>query len=411
MSATITTTVEVLFDGSTATDISDRVQNVTITYGRQRILDEFGAGTATVTIENRDNFITPGHSDSTYGNTQLIGREVFISAAVTGGSDSHATYLFRGIVQDVDYIPSVDHQNATTVLKLVDGFEKLARAKFENENFAEQLTSARVSAVLDLASINYPNGSNPLDRSIQTGSQTCLADTAVTSGALDYLQKITRTENGRFVVNHAGTPSATNKGGVLTFTAQNSGTGTSGLTISDANTLASGSVQAESLNLEYGSELLFNAYSFTPHTGAVQSGSDATSITKYGRRTVSRETLSDAASTNNAGIYFLNLHTEPMLRISSVTIRIDEATTADAEKLLHLHVTSGIDLNITPAGSSTAIDAEYMVEGVSLNITPRDMATNASTIIATYSTSAADATGYWVLEDPVLGVLPTILAP
>ena len=37
MTATIVTTVEVLFDGSTATDISSRVQNVQINYGRQRI--------------------------------------------------------------------------------------------------------------------------------------------------------------------------------------------------------------------------------------------------------------------------------------------------------------------------------------------------------------------------------------
>ena len=45
MTATIVTTVEVLFDGSTATDISSRVENVQINYGRQRILDEYGQGT------------------------------------------------------------------------------------------------------------------------------------------------------------------------------------------------------------------------------------------------------------------------------------------------------------------------------------------------------------------------------
>ena len=55
MTATIVTTVEVLFDGSTATDISSRVQNVQINYGRQRILDEYGAGNCVITIDNRDN--------------------------------------------------------------------------------------------------------------------------------------------------------------------------------------------------------------------------------------------------------------------------------------------------------------------------------------------------------------------
>ena len=52
-----------------------------------------------------------------------------------------------------------------------------------------------------------------------------------------------------------------------------------------------------------------------------------------------------------------------------------------------------------------------VIEGVQYDISVRDMATNAARIQATYSTSSADTTGYWVLEDPVLGVLPTVLAP
>ena len=411
MSATIVTTVSVLFDGSTVTDISNRVEQVEINYGRQRIIDEFGAGSCTITIENRDNFITPGHSDSPQGNTQLIGREVRVSTRVTGGSDSYDTYLFRGQIADVDYIPGNDHQSATTILKCVDGFELLARAKFSGENFVEQVSSARISAVLDLASVNYPNGSSPNDRTINTGSTTLLADSNVTSDALDYLQQITQTENGRFLINHGGAASATNFGGVLSFFGQNSVPTQSGLTISDANTFTSGDVQADDIQLEFGSELLFNAYSYTPHTGSVQTGEDSTSITKYGRRTISRTLLSSATSADNAGEYFIGLYKEPLLRVSSVTIQVDMASTADAEKLLHLNVQSSLDLSITPPGSSTTLSSEYIVEGVQLSITPRDMSSNQSTVTATYSTTAADSTGYWILEDPSLGTFPTILAP
>ena len=161
---------------------------------------EFGAGSCTITIENRDNFITPGHSDSPQGNTQLIGREVRVSTRVTGGSDSYDTYLFRGQIADVDYIPGNDHQSATTILKCVDGFELLARAKFSGENFVEQVSSARISAVLDLASVNYPNGSSPNDRTINTGSTTLLADSNVTlTPRLSATNN--STENGRSI-NH-----------------------------------------------------------------------------------------------------------------------------------------------------------------------------------------------------------------
>ena len=94
--AAITVTVEVAFDGSTFTDISDKITNVRINYGRKRLNEwDFPAGKASITYDNRDNSLTPSHSDSLYGSSsQLIGREVRVSASVTGGSDSYPTYLF-----------------------------------------------------------------------------------------------------------------------------------------------------------------------------------------------------------------------------------------------------------------------------------------------------------------------------
>ena len=176
-------------------------------------------------------------------------------------------------------------------------------------------------------------------------------------------------------------------------------------------TLSTGSVEASSLDLEWGSELLFNSYSFTDATGAIQTGSDSASITKYGERVISRTLLSDATDTEQAGDYFIGLYDEPALRVSSVGVDIDSATAASAERLLHLHVNSGLSLSYLPPGSSTTLSGAYIVEGVNLDITVRDMATNAARIKARYSTSAADQTGYWVLGDSVLSVLPTVVAP
>lgn len=409
MTATIVTTVEVLFDGSTATDISSRVQNVQINYGRQRILDEYGAGNCVITIDNRDNFLTPGHSDSTQGNTQLIGREVRVSAAVTGGSDSHSSYLFRGIISDLDYLPANNHQSAQTVIKCVDGFQKLARARFNDQSFSAELTGARVTNVLDLA--GYPDESTPNDRTIATGTVTCLAAAGQSSTALSYLQTIAKTENGKFLINHAGTPSATNFGGVATFIAQNQSLDDSGLTISDANSFSTGDIQADSIQLEYGSELLFNAYAITPASGSVQTGSNAPSVAKYGTRTLQRTVLSDATEANDQGIYFIGLHDEPALRVSQVVIKADMATTADAEKILHLNVHSSLEVSVLPVGSSTTLTGEMVVEGLGINITPRDMASNQSNVTYTISTSNADSTAYWIMGDADFSVFPTILAP
>jgi hypothetical protein len=121
--------------------------------------------------------------------------------------------------------------------------------------------------------------------------------------------------------------------------------------------------------------------------------------------------LSDAASTTEAGEYFIGLFDEPTLRVSKVAVDIDSATAATAEKLLHLHVNSALALSYLPPGSSTTLSGTYLVEGVQLDISVRDMATNAARIRGTYSTAPADTTGYWELGDAVTSVLPTILAP
>ena len=137
MSAVIVTSIAVAFDGSTFVDISDHVTRTTISYGRGRLLDEFSSGSARITYDDRDNSLTPGHSDSTYGNTQLIGREVRISTAVTGGSDSYSTYLFRGFITDLDYIGA--QSSATVIITVTDGFDRLGKARFTAQNFSSAI--------------------------------------------------------------------------------------------------------------------------------------------------------------------------------------------------------------------------------------------------------------------------------
>jgi hypothetical protein len=406
--AAITVTVEIAFDGTNFVDISNRATNVRIKYGRRRALNDFTTGTSSISIWNGDNYLTPGHSDSTYGNTQLISREVRISSTVTGGSDSYPTYLWRGFISDVDY--SAGQNTSTVVIRTIDGFQRLAQSKIVNQSFAQAYTGVRISEILNLSSVNYPNGTNPTDRSIDLGSIKASATSSnVTQTALDYCQQLARTENGRFLVNHAGTPSATNKGGILSFFEINNAT-EAGITISDAVTLPTGSVEAAKLNLDWGSEQLFNSYQFTAADDSLQTGSTSSSITKYGERVVTRTLLSDATAADEAGTYFIYLHQEPSLRASSVIVDIDSATTADAETILHCHVMSALALNYLPPGSSQTLSGSYVIEGVDLAITVRDMATNSARIRGTYNTAAADS-GFWILGDAVLGSFPTILGP
>ena len=409
MAARILVKVEVKFDGTNYNDISAYTRRVSLAYGRSALLEaDFQAGSCRLELDNITNDFTPGHSDSTYGNSQLINREVRVSTEVVGGSDSYATYIFRGRISDVDYVAA--QSTSTVYIQITDGFDRLAKASIYNQAFGAQYSGDRVSDILDLATVDYPDESTPDDRVIDLGFVSLTAVSGLTSNALDYLQKISRSENGRFLVNHAGAPSATNFGGILQFYARNAETDDMGITISDAKTLPAGSVEAAQLSLEYGSETLFNSFQWTDSASGVQTGSNAASIAKYGERVSKKTLLSNAATTDESGDWFIGLFDEPQLRVSQAVVDIDSATTADAEKLLHLHVNSAVDLSYLPPGSSVTLAGAYIIEGVSLDITVRDMATGSARIRATYSTSAAD-TGYWVLDDPALSVFPTILAP
>ena len=410
MAARILVKVEVKFDGTDYNDISAYCRRVSLKYGRSHLLeDDFQAGSCRLELDNVGNQFTPGHSDSPYGNSQLINRDVRVSTEVVGGSDSYAPYIFRGRISAVDYVAA---QSPRTVdIQTTDGFDQLAKASIYNQTFAAQYTGLRVASVLDLASVDYPDESTPDDRDIDLGFVSLTAVSGLTSNALDYLQKIARSENGRFLVNHAGAPSATNFGGILQFYARNAETDDMGITISDAKTLPAGSVEAAQLSLEYGSEMLFNSFQWTDSASGVQTGSNAASIAKYGERVTKKTLLSDASTTDESGDYFIGLFDEPALRGSQVVVSIDSATTASAERLLHIGVMSGMDLSYLPPGSSVTLNSALVVEGVALDIGVRDMANGSARITATYSTSSADRTGYWILGDPVQSTLPTTLAP
>ena len=87
MAARILVKVEVKFDGTDYNDISAYTRRVAINYGRSHLLeDDFQAGSCTIEVDNTSNDFTPGHSDSTFGNTQLINREVRISSALDSKS-------------------------------------------------------------------------------------------------------------------------------------------------------------------------------------------------------------------------------------------------------------------------------------------------------------------------------------
>ena len=117
-----------LAEGAVFKDITPYVRSFTTDRGRRRSLDRFGAGTATVVLDNRDRRFDPTNFSSEYANS-ILGitgvtpmRPVIINATWSGTSYP----VFRGFIDSwsFDYDQSIS--DATATITLTDAFKVLA---------------------------------------------------------------------------------------------------------------------------------------------------------------------------------------------------------------------------------------------------------------------------------------------
>ena len=139
--------------GASLRDVTSDVRAIKINVGRQRVLDTFTAGTCHISLNNDDAKYTP-FGGGTYSDAQWINAEVRVG--VNFNSASNSTPLFRGLCDDID-VNFPDKTQSVLIVKASDGLSKLARTELVdningvtgNATFAEQVGSARFTAVLD----------------------------------------------------------------------------------------------------------------------------------------------------------------------------------------------------------------------------------------------------------------------
>ena len=112
-----------LAEGAVFKDISPYVRSFTTDRGRRRSLDRFGAGTATVVLDNRDRRFDPTNFSSEYANS-ILGitgvtpmRPVIINATWSGTSYP----IFRGFIDSwsFDYDQSISDATAFDSLNAI----------------------------------------------------------------------------------------------------------------------------------------------------------------------------------------------------------------------------------------------------------------------------------------------------
>jgi len=349
-------------------NITDQVLAVSTRRGRNRILSNFEAGTATVTINDPDSDFNPQNTLSPYYGKLLPLRKIRIWADTTVLGVTYRIALFSGYINsfDTSFYQGTD-ATSTVVLQCTDGFRLLNNVSTGVAPVpgctAGQLSGARVNSLLDFA--GFPNSL----RNIDVGDSTMQADPGGNRGILQAIQTVEQSEFGAFFMSRQGEARFLDR--------------------TDVSELADSTVRNYSdvpspTNLKYTNvdfafddQLILNDVTVTryddnigpdPVPQTVESPeSIATYFTKSGQRTgilvQTDQEASDQAHTLVAA------RKDSQIRIDSMSLNLLDGTEFETLVNVSMDIYTLINITKTMAGGST-ITRELFVQGVQHDVRP-----------------------------------------
>ena len=173
-------------------DITSFVRSVNISRGVSRETDAYQAGTCSIVLDNNARAFDPSYSSSPfYGQVKPQA-----AVRVTVGN----VVIFTGFVDNwsFDYAIVAD---ATATIQASDATGRISRATLPAITWTSELSSTRVTNVLNRAEVAWPAG----QRQISLGSLTLGADTVADgTSAWDYLQQVAQSEGGAAFITATG---------------------------------------------------------------------------------------------------------------------------------------------------------------------------------------------------------------
>lgn len=338
-----------VLEGVTPVDITSDVYGIRIDRGRSRWLDDFTSGTCAISLNNRDRKYDP-NGGGTYSDEIVPGKRFRVTTA--------STPIFDGVTDDWDIEYTLGADSTATVV-ISDGFSDLGRTILTETATSSQLSSARLTTILDRADVGFPSAK----RDIATGVTTLQADTiADGTDVATYTQLISRTEGGRVFIAADGDLTFRNR-----YETQ---TTTGALKFADDGT----GVPYYGLSVAVGSELLYNRALVNRAGGTEQTADNASSQDAYGVRTLAYTGLlfnSDSDSLNFAQ-YLVSRYGTPEVRISGLDINLHALNATQAGNVAGTELGDVIQVVYSPPGGGTAIDVYAVVDRISHEIGPQN---------------------------------------
>ena len=363
--------------------------NVNIRRGRRDVGDQFSAGTMSFNLNDSlaGGTLNPLYSSSPYVDPNEEFTLAPLRKVSFGRYNGVGTFieLFRGQIVNYDYSYQLGQQNIVTVY-CADDFYLLAQTALAEFNVTEQLSSARLSAVLDLPEVAYP----ALTRDIETGTQTLGGAAAYTvaegTNVKAYIDQIQAAEQGRIFISRTGD-----------FTAQPRVGQTLSGSVADFHDDGT-NIPYNSLGIIFNADLIVNRASIQ-HLGA-SSPEVADDLVSQAKYLIQNTSITNSLLHNDAAALALAnylLVGEPEATFNAVQTDYLMLTTAQRETLALVDIGDTITITNTITGGQVA--QELAVEGIEIQVNVN----NGHRV--TFYTSATVIVYEFILDDPIYGKL------
>jgi len=354
-------------------DITSKIKDVTITRGKNRDLDRFSAGALSVVLDNEDRSFDPLYSAGPYFGDIIPRRDVRVTV--------DGVRQYTGVIDDwnFEYDPSGESR---AQLVAADDFTVLARQALTAGTATPESSGDRVTAVLDMESVQWLKG-----RNIDVGASTLGAD-VFDGNVLEYLRKVELSEQGALFIS---------KTGDLTFRGRLDATPTSGslITFADNGT----GIPYTRVAVNYGTELLLNTIQVESGAGVAMALNE-TSRTQYGVIETSLDTLvSTTSQLQNLADFNVKKYADPEYRIGSIGMNIDTLSVSDRATVLAMELGDVCLLRFTPNGVGDPVEQYGEIIKLDSQITQERHD-------VTIGLASLDWT-FLVLDDAVFGILDT----
>ena len=373
-------------------DVTDGIDSIMVKRGRRDQGDQFSAGTMSFNMLDTTGIFNPFDTLSPYYDptTAQPGLAPMRKVQLARYNNINVKeYLFKGYIVNFDYNFALGGLDTVTVY-CADDFYLLAQTYLAEFNVSEELSSTRLTAILDQPEVAFPAG----QRNISTGTQTLGGAAAFTitegTNVLEYCNQINTAEQGRLFMARDGD---------LTFEPRIGAT----LSGSVADFHDDGTnIPYDAVGISFEADQVVNraAVAILGNT-TQQVADDAGSQAKYFIQTAS--ITGSLLHNNTAALALANylLEPEPEARYTSLGTNLNKLTTAqrDAVAIIDIGDTITIEKTFASGAGTTELAQELAVEGVEHTIT----VSNGHSVM--YFTSPTVVVYELILNDAVFGII------